>query len=80
MPTVLRERGFRIYFDSHEPNEPAHVHVDKAGASAKFWLDPIALARTSGFGAGDLSESLRLMRQRRASLLRAWNSHFPPNG
>ena len=29
MPTVLRVRGFRFYFYSHEPNEPPHVHVDR---------------------------------------------------
>ena len=36
MPTVLRWKGYRFYFHSHEPNEPPHIHVDKGGASAKF--------------------------------------------
>ena len=48
MPTVLRIQGFRVYFWSHEPNEPPQVHLDKAGASAKVWLGlwqrPAALA------------------------------------
>jgi len=35
---------YRIYFYSHEPNEPPHVHVDRDDQSAKFWLDPVALA------------------------------------
>jgi hypothetical protein len=47
MPTVLRNAGYRFYFYSHEPNEPAHVHVDNAGCTAKFWLEPIALAGSS---------------------------------
>jgi hypothetical protein len=34
-----------MYFHSHEPNEPPHVHVDRDDQSAKFWLDPVALAR-----------------------------------
>jgi hypothetical protein len=34
MPTILRVDGLRFYFYSHEPNEPAHVHVDRGGASA----------------------------------------------
>jgi hypothetical protein len=47
MPTVLRREGYRFYFYSHEPNEPPHIHVDGAGASAKFWLRPLALARNT---------------------------------
>jgi hypothetical protein len=35
MPTVLRLKGHRFYFYSHEPNEPPHVHVDKGGATLK---------------------------------------------
>ena len=36
MPTVLRIGPYRIYFWSHEPNEPPHVHVDRDANSAKF--------------------------------------------
>lgn len=40
MPTVFLEDGFRFFFDSIEgsPREPAHVHVEKSGMEAKFWL------------------------------------------
>jgi hypothetical protein len=44
MPTVLRSGPYRVYFYSHESNEPAHVHIDRDQASCKFWLsevDPI---------------------------------------
>ena len=54
MPTILRIQGFRVYFWSHEPNEPPHVHLDKGGASAKVWLEPIALASNVGFPAHEL--------------------------
>ena len=30
MPTVLRSGPYRVYFFSHDPNEPPHVHVDHA--------------------------------------------------
>lgn len=30
MPTVLRSGPYRVYFFSHDPNEPPHVHVDRA--------------------------------------------------
>ena len=45
MPTVLREEGFRVYFWSREPNEPAHVHVDRAGATAKDLSTVLSLVR-----------------------------------
>jgi len=32
-----------MYFHSHEPNEPPHVHVDRDNEPAKFWLEPVAL-------------------------------------
>lgn len=54
MPTILRLQGFRLYFYSHEPNEPPHVHIDRGGCSAKFWLESIALARNVGFSAKEL--------------------------
>jgi hypothetical protein len=46
---------YRIYFYSHEPDEPPHVHVDSDDQSAKFWLDPVALARNLGFGPASAS-------------------------
>jgi hypothetical protein len=51
MPTVLRLGGYRFYFYSHEPNEPPHMHVDRGGSSAKFWLENVTLARNMGFSA-----------------------------
>src|SRR2546430_8746289 len=40
MPTALRSGPYRFYFYSHEPSEPAHIHIDRDDLSAKFWLDP----------------------------------------
>lgn len=36
MPTVLRSGPYRVYFYSHEPNEPPHVHVERDDLDAKF--------------------------------------------
>ena len=44
MPIVLRSGPYRVYFYSHESNEPAHVHIDRDQASCKFWLSPVSLA------------------------------------
>ena len=80
MPTVLRQGGYRFYFYSHEPNEPAHVHVDRADASAKFWLTPISLARNAGMSAAELADVLRLLRTHHALLTEAWHEFFGDRG
>jgi len=70
VPTVLRVSGYRLYFYSHEPNEPPHVHVDKAGASVKVWLEPVAaIARNVGFAPRELAEVVRLVQQSRSALM-----------
>ena len=76
MPTVLRANGFRVYFYSHEPGEPPHVHVDRGDSTAKVWLDPIALAGSAGFSARELSDVTRLVRTHRTALLEAWYGFF----
>lgn len=76
MPTVLRLEGYRFYFYSHEPNEPPHMHIDRGEATAKFWLDEPALARSIGFSAKELNKLLYLVREHRQELLRAWHGYF----
>jgi hypothetical protein len=76
MPSVLRSGPYRVYFHSHEPNEPPHVHVDRDDRSAKFWLEPVALARNLGFPARELTQIERLIHQNRRTLLEAWNEHL----
>jgi len=74
-PTVLRSGPYRIYFHSHEPNEPAHVHVDRDDRSAKFWLAPVSLARNLGFTAKELNKTQRLVQKHEAELVEAWNEY-----
>ncbi|MGK2926993.1 MAG: DUF4160 domain-containing protein [Lysobacterales bacterium] len=54
MPTVLRQGPYRFFWYSHEPNEPAHVHIDRDQCSAKFWLEPVGFARNIGFSRHEL--------------------------
>jgi hypothetical protein len=63
-------------FYSHEPNEPPHVHIDHGPASAKIWLQPVALSRNAGFSARELGEVLRLVRDHQTQLLEAWHDVF----
>lgn len=76
MPTVLRVGGYRFYFYSHELNEPPHIHVDRGGSSAKFWLENVTLARNMGFSAHELNELHRSVRTHRRTLLEAWHGYF----
>jgi hypothetical protein len=76
MPTILRQDGFRFYFYSHEPGEPAHVHVDKGPATAKVWLSDLAVARSIGFAAHELNAIRRLVRLHRGAFMEAWDEFF----
>ncbi|HXT59787.1 MAG TPA: DUF4160 domain-containing protein [Pirellulales bacterium] len=40
MPTVVVERGWRLFFYADEGNEPVHIHARKGGSECKFWLRP----------------------------------------
>ena len=76
MPDRPSNQRLPLYFYSHELNEPPHVHVDKAGASVKVWLAPVAVARNSGFAPRELAEAVRLVQQSRSHLLEAWREFF----
>jgi hypothetical protein len=76
VPTVLRSGPYRVYFHSHEPNEPPHVHVDHGDQSAKFWLKPIALVRNLGFSPVELRRIQRMLRENEDTLMERWNARF----
>ena len=76
MPTLFREGPYRVYFFSNEDDEPPHVHVDRDDATAKFWLDPLLLARSRGFPASELTRIRRMLEPRRLDLMEAWHGWF----
>ncbi len=80
MPTAMIHGAYRFYFYSHEPNEPAHVHVDRDNLSAKFWINPMSLARNFGFSAHELRRIERLVIENQFKLLGVWNGHFGIGG
>jgi Domain of unknown function (DUF4160) len=67
----------RVLPYSHEPNEPPHIHVDRDDQSAKFWLDPVALAGNLGFNPAELRRIQRLVAENRNLLLEEWYERFP---
>jgi hypothetical protein len=76
MPAVLRVGPYRFYFYSHETIEPPHVHVDRDAQSAKFWLEPVGLARNLGFSAAELRKVQSIVVEHRKKLLDAWHGYF----
>ena len=76
MPTVLRSHGYQFYFYSHEPGEPPHIHVDKGDGSAKFWLEPVALAKNMGYTAVELKQIHRIAETHQNQLLQKWHEYF----
>ncbi len=76
MPTVLKSGPYRLYFYSHDGKEPPHIHVDRERFSAKFWREPVELARNLGFGAVELRRIERLVVEHEDSLLESWHDYF----
>jgi len=76
MPTVLVLGPYRFFFYSNEYGEPTHIHVLRDAAVAKFWLNPVALARSRGFAAPELSTLHRLVAEHRTTFEEAWNEYF----
>ena len=78
MPTVFRHDGFRFFFYSNEgdPRAPIHVHVMKDGGEAKFWLDPVTVARSHGFDARTLRRLSSVVQAHSAQIKEAWHDHF----
>ncbi len=73
MPTVLRDGPYRVYFYSHEPHEPPHVHVAREQVTAKVWLNPVRLAANHGFARHELTGIVNLVLEHKSTLLDAWH-------
>ena len=80
MPVVLRIKGYRFWFYQADLDEPPHVHVGKAGREAKYWLTPIALARTGRFRAHELNQIERILAEYREDILEAWQKEQQKRG
>jgi hypothetical protein len=76
MPTVLRIRKFRFFFYSNEGNEPKHIHVETDDNYAKFWLEPVQLAKSIGFSAKELNKVRKLVLENVNIFKERWNEHF----
>ena len=76
MPTVLRIGPYRFFFYSSDGGEPAHIHIEGGGRIAKFWLDPVRLARSGGFRANEIADIAALANEHKDEFLEAWHDAF----
>jgi hypothetical protein len=76
MPTVFIIHGFRFFFFSNEGTEPIHIHVEKAGNYAKFWLQPVCLARNYRFSSSELRKIMEIIEENKKKVEEKWNDYF----
>ena len=83
LPTWGDLFGYRIFFWSHEENEPVHVHVCKGAPSpnaTKIWIpadgNPVVAHNHSNIPAKDLNRLLKGISANKESIVFAWYQHF----
>ncbi|RME75203.1 MAG: DUF4160 domain-containing protein [Chloroflexi bacterium] len=76
MPTIKRIGPYRFFFVSIDSGEPPHVHIQRDNIIAKFWLEPVSLAKGGGFKAHELNQLARLVEAHRKEFLEKWNEFF----
>ncbi|MBM3128153.1 MAG: DUF4160 domain-containing protein [Chloroflexi bacterium] len=76
MPTVDNIGPYRFFFYSSDCDEPPHIHVERERNKAKFWLDPIRLEYSRGFGQTEINRIQRLVEKNIKFFSRKWDEYF----
>jgi len=76
MPKVDDIGPYTLFFYSAEGNEPPHVHIRRDAATAKFWVNPVRIARSRRFSDHELRRLQKIVEDNRERILEAWNEHF----
>lgn len=79
MPTVEPadyQGPYRFQFWSSDIGEPAHIHVRRDRADAKYWLEPVELAYNRGFKEHELTRIRMLVLAYRSQFLQGWYEFF----
>ena len=66
----------RFSFYSGDGVELPHVHVNKGGAAAKVWLQPVRTEYAHGFNPGEVRRMRELVIEHEAFFLERWNEYF----
>ncbi len=75
MPTIIRVRGYRLFFVSFDGSKPIHVHVRRGDFSAKVWIDPVRIA-WSEFKAHENREIRRIVAEHADLVKGKWHEYF----
>ena len=76
MPTVYREGPYSFAFFSSDRGEPPHVHIIHDIQVAKYWLEPVSMAKNRGFRNHELNDIERLVIEHQQFLLKSWHDYF----
>jgi len=76
MPTVLLIGPYRFFFYAGDRDELAHIHIERDDNVAKFWLDPVRLQNSNGFGRRELAKIRKLVNEHQKELIEAWHDYF----
>lgn len=76
MPTILRIVGYRFFFFSNERGEPPHVHVERADAYARIWLQPIEVVEAIDFRPSEVRRIRELTIRHWTTFMEKWNEHL----
>lgn len=80
MPVILRIKGYRFWFYEADLEEPPHIHVGKDGKEAKFWVNPISLAKSRRFRDYELNEIEKIIQEFQDNILNAWQKEKEKRG
>ena len=76
MPQLFTVFGFRFMFYSND-HEPIHVHVVKAGAEARFQVEPeVSLLDNKGLKLAELKLAESLVEENKEMIIARWNEYF----
>jgi hypothetical protein len=76
MPTIFLFGPYRFFFYAGDKNEPIHIHVERENKSAKFWLEPIRLAKSQGFSREELRRIQNTIEEYQEQFIKKWNEYF----
>jgi len=75
-PTALKIGPYRFFFYAGDRDEPKHIHVECNDKIGKFWLDPVRMQSSGGFGRTELGKIHKIIQENHAKLMEAWNEYF----
>ena len=65
-----------VYSDFDEPRAGKNWHVERGESKAKFWLEPVRLEKSRGFGRVEIGRMEMVVTENVVFLLRAWHEYF----